>query len=316
MRNYDAGTVKLPDRSEKGPLPVRLWGVIGMPAGQGPHPFVLVAHGRHGDNCPHTKDYVYSWPCFSREQRNDLGMRHIVRALAKNGIGAIAPDLNGAYTIGWGPSDDRRRWPKIVNRTLGLVKTAAASGANPFGVPLAGRVDFKRLGMLAHSRSGDNAVRFARAGSYPLSSLFLLAPIYQHVKLPDIPTTVVLAECDGDVHGQGRGYLNDATKQRGRTEDVFQLTLERANHDYFNSTLAALGADDGRFGYGRHCGNGQRLKAKAQEHWIDVVSSSWFGSTLEGRGEPDWMTPAAPKILTVAGLQTKVKQYLTRGQTP
>ncbi len=100
VRTYDLGDTALPDSSTKGPLPVRLWGVIGVPDTRGRHPIVIVAHGRHGDNCPHTQSYVFTWPCFGREQRNDLGMRHILRALTKRGIAAIAPDLNGAYTIG------------------------------------------------------------------------------------------------------------------------------------------------------------------------------------------------------------------------
>ncbi len=310
VRTYDAGIVKVPDPSEKGALPARFWGVIGVPDGPGPHPLVLIAHGRHGDNCPHDRDFNYEWPCWAREQRNDLGMRHIVKALAAHGIAAIAPDLNGAYTIGWGKSDDRRRWPRIVRRTLDMVTKAASGGQNPFGVPLYGRIAPGRLGLLAHSRSGDNAVRFARSGRYPVASLLLLAPIYTHVRLPDVPTTVVLAECDGDVHGQGRGYLTDAEAQRSRKSDVFQLTLERANHNYFNSTLAQIHADDGPFGYGRHCRKSERLKPPAQQHWIDTVASEYFASTLDKSRRPRWMKPPADTIRAVAGLATKVRQLL------
>ena len=54
VRNYDLGVVNRPDPGPKGPIPVRLWGAIGVPSGPGPHPLVIVAHGRHGDNCPPT----------------------------------------------------------------------------------------------------------------------------------------------------------------------------------------------------------------------------------------------------------------------
>src|SRR5215213_3577200 len=154
VRNYDLGVVKLSHEGPKGPMPIRLWGAIGVPGGRGPHPLVIVAHGRHGDNCPDTDprpyDFEFVWPCWAREQRNDLGMRHIVAALARRGIAAIAPDLNGAYTLGWGPDRDRRRWPRIVNRTLETLARSVRQGGMSFGIRLKGRINLNRRGILAH----------------------------------------------------------------------------------------------------------------------------------------------------------------------
>ena len=82
-------------------MPIRLWGTVAAPATPGPHPVVLIAHGAHGDNCPVIGDGD-SWPCWKREQRNDLGFRSLVKALAAQGFVAIAPDVNGAYSGGWG----------------------------------------------------------------------------------------------------------------------------------------------------------------------------------------------------------------------
>ncbi len=147
---------------------------------------------------------------------------------------------------------------------------------------------------MGHSRSGHNAVRLARsradntnrsevaAGRGPIHSLMLLAPVYRRVPLPDSETTVVLAECDGDVHGQGRHYVEDAERRPGRRSDVFQIRLGRANHNYFNSTLSALASDDGRFGSGRHCRNGRRLRPAAQQDWIDKAAQAFFAHTLRG----------------------------------
>ena len=126
VRDYNLGRVELADPSPFGSLPIRLWGALGVPTGPGPHPLVVVGHGRHGTGCPSGEADSETWPCFSREQRNDLGLRHVVAALARRGIAAIAPDLNGAYTGGWGEPNDRRRWPRIVNRTLAAVAREAA----------------------------------------------------------------------------------------------------------------------------------------------------------------------------------------------
>src|SRR5918997_6019033 len=46
-RDYVLGDITLPDRSPFGPLPVRMQGAIALPEGQGPHPLVVVVHGRH-----------------------------------------------------------------------------------------------------------------------------------------------------------------------------------------------------------------------------------------------------------------------------
>jgi hypothetical protein len=99
-----------PTPAPLGPIPVRLLGAIAAPRTPGPHPLVLVLHGRHGDNCPVVDRFDgETWPCFPRERRNDLGLRHVVRAIAERGVVTLAPDLNGAFTGGWGESNDRRR---------------------------------------------------------------------------------------------------------------------------------------------------------------------------------------------------------------
>jgi hypothetical protein len=80
VRDYDLGRVELADPSPFGPMPIRLWGALGVPTGPGPHPVVVVGHGRHGTGCPSGEADSETWPCFRREQRNDLGLRHVVGA--------------------------------------------------------------------------------------------------------------------------------------------------------------------------------------------------------------------------------------------
>lgn len=144
VRNYDLGVVELPDSGPKGPIPVRLWGAIGVPVGPGPYPLVVVAHGRHGDDCPRLAGNRFVWPCWGRELRSDLGMRHLVEALAERGVAAIAPDLNAAFTIGWNDRTGERHeqsWPAVVDRTLAELGAAVDGGTGAFGLSVAGRVD-------------------------------------------------------------------------------------------------------------------------------------------------------------------------------
>lgn len=310
VANYDLGVVEVPDGGPKGPLPVRLWGAIGLPSGAGPHPLVVVAHGRHGDNCPDTDprpyEFEFVWPCWRREQRNDLGMRHIVAALAARGVAAIAPDLNGAYTLGWGPDDDGKRWPRIVNRTVRELAETVSTGGSRFGLNVRGRINFNRRGILGHSRSGHHGVRQARAsGDY--DSVFLLAPLHKGVPLPDRTTAVVAAQCDGDVPGQARRYFRDARDQV-RSRPVFLIGLRHANHNYFNRTLSRLGRDDGKFAGGPGCRNDERLRPRPQQSWIDRAAASFFDATLDGGLRPAWMRPSRPAPDRLYGLDVAVSR--------
>jgi dienelactone hydrolase len=303
VRDYDLGVVELPDAGSKGPIPVRLWGAIGVPDGPGPYPLVVVAHGRHGDDCPHTPKFVFRWPCWGRELRSDLGMRHLVAALAKRGVAAVAPDLNGAFTIGWNDrSGDRHRklWPAIVDRTVAELGAAVATGDDGFGLSLTGRIDVTDPSLLAHSLSGDEAVRYA--GAHPVPALLLLAPAFDDRRLPDVETAIVAAECDYDVPGEARSYF-DRAKRSPRSRPVFYASLDGAGHNYFNSTLSRLGRDDGKYlSRSKGCRRPERLSANRQQGWIDRFAASFFATVLRGALPPPWMALSGPFPKRIYGL--------------
>lgn len=303
VRDYDLGVAGLPDAGPKGPIPVRLQGAIAVPDGSGPYPLVVVAHGRHGDDCPHSRDFVFVWPCWERELRSDLGMRHLVEALAERGVAAIAPDLNAAFTIGWNDrTGDRHRrlWPAVVDRTIAELGASVAGGDNAFGLPLQGRIDAGRLGVLAHSLSGADAVGYASGG--PVAALLLLAPAFNGLSLPDIETAIVAARCDYDVPGEARRYF-DRARGSARREPVFFVRLDGASHNYFNSTLSRLGRDDGKYLLTANgCHRAERLPASRQQGWIDRFAAAFFATELRGAVAPAWMRPAGPLPRRIYGL--------------
>jgi len=298
VRNYVLGDVTLPDRSPFGPLPVRLQGAIAAPAAGVRHPLVVVAHGRHLTGCPMIDHETEGWPCPGMEQRNDLGLRHVLRALARRGMVAVSPDLNGAYTEGWGEPDDTRRWPRIVNRTLEALATDVREGGTRFGIELRGRARLRRIAFLGHSKSGFNAARLAarRAGEDdpdriarglgPLSSMFLLAPV-DGARLTDVPTAVVVGTCDFDTGRVGRRYLDEARGDM-RRRPLFEVTLPRANHTFYNSTLSRLGQDDARGAQGR-CREARRLRARVQQRWLARAAGDFFAVTLRRARAPRWL---------------------------
>jgi dienelactone hydrolase len=301
VRDYDLGRVEISDPSPFGPLPVRLWGALGVPASPGPHPLVVVGHGRHGTGCPEGPLDSETWPCFPREIRHDLGLRHVVRALARRGIAAIAPDVNGAYTGGWGEPNDRRRWPRIVNRTLGALARENTEGGGRFPLALRGRLDLRRLGVLGHSLSGQNAVRAARrragngaaakvaAGRGPIRSLFLLTPIFEGLSPPPgVPFAVAIGTCDGDTGTIGRGYFRRAERDPRRRAPAHLVRLERANHNFFNRSLSSRGADDAPTGRPR-CRPRARPSAGAQQRWLARAAADFFAVTLRRSRRPAWL---------------------------
>jgi dienelactone hydrolase len=319
VRAYDLGRVLLRSPGPKGPIPVRLRGAIGAPLGPGPHPVVLVLHGRNETGCPEGPLDSPTWPCFARENRYDIGLRHVVRALAERGVVAVAPSLGGAFTAGWGEPNDPDRWPRIVNRTLGQIAREAAEGGRRFGVPLRGRVNLRRLGFLGHSLSGHHSVRAARRragndspadisrGRGPIRSLFLLTPVAQGAVLPDLPTAIVLASCDGDTGPMGRAYLRQARRQARRTRPVVLAGLNGANHNYFNRKLTQLGADDAPT-ENPSCRPPNRLTARAQQSWLGLAAADFFAATLRGARRPVWLRPGAPRPSRVYGRQVLVRR--------
>jgi dienelactone hydrolase len=319
VRNYDLGRVDLSAPGPKGPLPTRLWGAIAAPQGPGAHPVVLVLHGRHGTGCPTDRFDASTWPCFRREQRNDLGLRHVVARLARRGFVALAPDLNAAFTDGWGEPDDRHRWPLVVNRTLAELADEAASGGGRFQIPLQGRVNLRRLGLLGHSLSGFHAVRAARrradngspakvaAGRGPIRALFLLAPVPSALAAPDVPLAVAVGTCDGDTGTQGRVYFDRARRTPARGAPAFLVSVRRANHNFYNRTLARLSDNDAPTGQGR-CRRPQRPSPGEQQRWIAAAAADFFAAMIRGARRPVWLRLRARPPSRVHGLDVVVRR--------
>lgn len=291
-KDYDLGVRTFPQPGLNGrfaKMPIRLWGTIAAPAAAGPHPIVLIAHGAHGDNCPVEGGEFDTWPCWKVEQRNDLGFRYLVRALARAGFVAIAMDTNAAYTGGWGelPNKEKLRFGQVLDATLAELTRANAVAQTRFAIPLQGRLDLTRVGMLGHSRGGMNILRWGNA-KRP-QAVFLVAPFFDAAqRLPDAPSTVVLGTCDFDTGRAGAGYVTAAAK-RPRTTPVFQLTLSGANHNYYNQTLVALRKDDADSQKGR-CAKPNRLTGPAQQAFLARVVTDHFGSWMLDAPPAAWIT--------------------------
>jgi hypothetical protein len=146
----------------------------------------------------------------------------------------------------------------------------------------------------ARRRADNDSPADIARGRGPLRALFLLTPVAQGAVLPDLPTAIVLASCDGDTGPMGRVYLRQARRQPDRTRPVVLARLEGANHNYFNRKLAQLGNDDAPTGL-RRCRRPRRLTARAQQRWLDLAAADFFAATLRGARRPAWLRLGAPR---------------------
>ena len=195
--------------------------------------------------------------------------------------------MNAADTNGWGEPRENRT-AQILREFLVRLATANGGGANGFGVPLAGRIDFARLGLVGHSQRGARAVEIARAratspgpvaaGRGRIRALLLLAPVLRPGSVPSgTAFGLVLPQCDNDVVDLGGLAYFDRADASG--ERPAALVYPRgANHNFFNSTLADEGG-----GSRRECRpRSKRLTRAAQTAWLARYAPVFFRAALTG----------------------------------
>jgi hypothetical protein len=269
---YDLGEATIiqanfPEDSRFREMPVRLNGVMAVPdpaaldIGEGPYPVALILHGTH-PGCPVDEAGVDRWPCDPDVERaNYAGFEYLVRELAARGYVALSININAENTFGFGEPVGGERLEQIVDLHLRALAEAAAGGENAFGVDLAGMPDMRRLAFLGHSRGGEGANWLAgdfadgpglaaldvydERGYGPVAGLLLIAPSVAFIgaERANVPLAVILPACDGDVVDQAGQVFYEAVRHgpvdngRAVNAPTVSIFLERANHNYFNSTL-------------------------------------------------------------------------------
>lgn len=316
---YDLGVRDFPQPldGDLARMPIRLWGSISVPEGPGPFPVVVIAHGAHGDNCPAGELDGETWPCFDTERRSDLGLGHLGRAVARAGAIAVVPNVNAAYSGGWGEGAnlERIRFRQVVESTLAeLVRAGGGTPGSFDGLGLDGRVDITRLGVVGHSRGGYNAVAWTRraTSNYPAASLFLLAPYLKGRAVADVPLTVAVGSCDGDTGDTGLSYVAAARSDAGRTTRTVMLRVAGANHNNYNRTLVAEGLDDADPSVGG-CRRSQRPRPAAQQRWLRTVVVDHLAATLlSPRERAPYLRGSRQRTTTIEGLTTRVQRWRPR----
>lgn len=233
--SYDLGTVELVDGA---PAPMR--GVVAVPASasaSAPAPLVVVLHGSHLI-CRDDPSGYGTWPCpAGTEIANEQGLTWLLEAIAVRGAVAIAPAVNVQYTFGAGEPEPAARTAEVVTRTL----DALTSGALPVA---ASSIDLTRLVLAGHSLGGQDANLLARGFhgfAHDVVGLVLIQPalnVADARELADVPTAVVISECDGDVRLAGGLYASERLVRAGDAP-VALVVLEGGSHNATNTLLRA-----------------------------------------------------------------------------
>ena len=188
---------------------------------------------------------------------------------------------------------EHRRFNEIVDASLAALSAASSGGANGFGVPLLGRVDGTRVGVLGHSRGGLNVLDWAAAHTGAVKSVVLVAPFYDpSEKVPDVPAALLLGTCDGETGSSGAGYLTRAIRQ-GRTTPSWRLVVRGFNHNNYNRTLVRIRNDDAQTDKRARCARSMRPKATGQQAFLVRVATAHFAHTMLAAPGDAWQLPTA-----------------------
>ncbi len=212
------------------PINARVW----YPAGSGPFPLVLIAHGNHDP-----EDY------------SDPGYEWLGQLLASRGYILASLDMN--FINGLSNENDARGWLFLKH-----LETWASFVEQPLG----GLADMERIALIGHSRGGEavgHAAAFNRLQRYPddanvtfdfgfgIRSLIALAPVDGQytpadrlVPVEDVNYLVLHGSHDGDVSAF-MGLRQYQRVQFTSGEPFFKAAVYvyRANHGQWNTVWGA-----------------------------------------------------------------------------
>ena len=245
----------------------------------------MILHGTH-PGCPEI-DHVDRWPCDPADERpNYRGFGYLAEHLAANGYVALSININAENTFGFGEPTPGERLKQIVDKHLQALAAAAAGGDNQFGVDLKGKADMQRLAIAGHSRGGEMALMLAQSpemaadGYGPVAGVLQIAPSPVFVDPADgspVPLGIILPMCDADVMNQeGQHFYEGARLAPGQQAWITSVFVERANHNFFNTTLG-----DDPFGRQGRPDCDTLLKPKAQRTFLGDYAVDFF-ATLFG----------------------------------
>jgi dienelactone hydrolase len=248
--SYDLGDTAV-TLSGIGGRPAEVRASVFLPSKTGRRPLVMFLHGRHSA-CynPTTRGTSNAqWPCASGLRPIDsfTGYDGAATVLASHGYAVVSISANGVNATDATFSEDRGALARgeLVMTHLDLLERAThGKGGNQALIDIFnGRLDMDDIGLMGHSRGGEGVVKAAllndgRDHPYGIEAVLPLAPTdFARATLPNIPMSVLLPYCDGDVANHQGQHFYDDTRYADRKERAFMssLMVMGVNHNFFNT---------------------------------------------------------------------------------
>ncbi|RAY12579.1 hypothetical protein DPM19_23540 [Actinomadura craniellae] len=299
---YDFGDTAV-TLSGIGGRPAEVRAVVYQPKAWGKRPLVLFLHGRHSA-CynPDTRRTSNSqWPCPAGELPIDshTGYSGPAEVLASHGYAVVSISANGVNATDNPFSEDRGALARgeLVMHHLDLLAAAAKGSGDPALTKLfKGRLDMNDVGLMGHSRGGEGVVKAAllndgRAKPYGIRAVLPLAPTdFARATLPNVPMSVFLPYCDGDVSNQQGQHFYDDTRYAARRDKAARsaLMMMGVNHNFFNTewtpgVAVAPAGDDWFNNADPVCGNTAPTRLSAAEQYaLGTTYISGFFRLFQG----------------------------------
>lgn len=210
-------------------VPFDIEGVLGVPEEINEKaPIVFIFHGQHsGDAKANFED----------------GFKYLVEEFAKNGIIAIAVDDQVNHTWEYGEPLSNERVKEVMQVHLNnIIKANNGENIN-YGIDLKNKVDIDNVGLIGHSMCGEGIFKIAKdqqqKGFSGIKGLLAIAPSNNEVieNYPDIATSVIVSEYDGDVMDSGASIYDNIFEQGKRKNPLILSYLIGGNHNYFNTVV-------------------------------------------------------------------------------
>ena len=204
--DYDLGVRRFVEPGATGRfarIPIRLWGAVAVPAGSGPG-----AGCRRRPRLPRRR-------LPGRVRR--LALLRPTGAAQRPGPALPGPSARQGRLRRRRPRRERvvhrrlretqdheyRRYAEVVDATLDALRTASAERAEPVLRATAG-VDPTRIGLVGHSRGGKNLLPLDRREPGGRRRDRARGALFDRsVRVPDVPTAMLLGTCDDDTGRTG-----------------------------------------------------------------------------------------------------------------
>lgn len=277
-------------------------------------PLIVISHLRS----PNCLDGSFAFPCKKgvEEVRNDRGMNYYAQFLAEQGYTVIVPDLGGIF-IGVDvkhPYDQHAMWKESVEKFVSSLKSDTGGETKIFGVDKLGKIDFSKVGLLLHSRSGS-VVESAQEvfGKSSVKAVLAYGPSYDTVELAeispapaDIPYLAIVGENDADVGASANLWLGHYLPQK-RQHPAAVVSVPGLGHMFINQAAVDAKTDD-RIG----CEERDCPDAGEHQRVLKEVGLDWFNATLTGTDTKLPLTATTPLPNQVAGLPARWLAYTPR----